>query len=144
MTSTTEPIAAPGADDGRMSRREILQALSGLMVGMFVAILASTVVANALPRIIADLNGSQTVYTWIVTSELLAMTATVPLWGKMADLYSKVAASYDAPSAADLDNLRLIRDRFAKATADFEALKPKVKGGDTLTLASFGEFLEMD
>ncbi|GIJ81386.1 MFS transporter [Micromonospora phaseoli] len=72
-----------------MSRREILQALSGLMVGMFVAILASTVVANALPRIIADLNGSQTVYTWIVTTELLAMTATVPLWGKMADLYSK-------------------------------------------------------
>jgi EmrB/QacA subfamily drug resistance transporter len=59
------------------------------MVGMFVSILASTVVANALPRIIADLNGSQTVYTWIVTSELLAMTATVPLWGKMADLYSK-------------------------------------------------------
>jgi EmrB/QacA subfamily drug resistance transporter len=54
-----------------------------------VSILASTVVANALPRIIADLDGSQSVYTWIVTTELLAMTATVPLWGKMADLYSK-------------------------------------------------------
>jgi EmrB/QacA subfamily drug resistance transporter len=78
-----------GTGTGRMSRREVLQALSGLMVGMFVTILASTVVANALPRIIADLEGSQTVYTWIVTSELLAMTATVPLWGKMADLYSK-------------------------------------------------------
>ncbi|WP_430788343.1 MDR family MFS transporter [Actinoplanes sp. G11-F43] len=72
-----------------MSHREVIQALSGLMLGMFVSILASTVVANALPRIIADLNGSQSVYTWIVTSELLAMTATVPLWGKMADLYSK-------------------------------------------------------
>ncbi|WP_406079608.1 MDR family MFS transporter [Micromonospora sp. NBC_00858] len=88
MTTTAPP--ADTADVGtRMSRREVLQALSGLMVGMFVSILASTVVANALPRIIADLNGSQTVYTWIVTSELLAMTATVPLWGKMADLYSK-------------------------------------------------------
>ncbi|WP_231953719.1 MDR family MFS transporter [Actinoplanes derwentensis] len=72
-----------------MSHREVIQALSGLMLGMFVSILASTVVANALPRIIADLNGSQSVYTWIVTTELLAMTATVPLWGKMADLYSK-------------------------------------------------------
>ncbi|HWS32727.1 MAG TPA: MDR family MFS transporter [Actinoplanes sp.] len=72
-----------------MSRREVVQALSGLMLGMFVSILASTVVANALPRIIADLHGSQSVYTWIVTAELLAMTATVPLWGKMADLYSK-------------------------------------------------------
>ncbi|WP_239145074.1 MDR family MFS transporter [Actinoplanes couchii] len=72
-----------------MSHREVIQALSGLMLGMFVSILASTVVANALPRIIADLHGSQSVYTWIVTAELLAMTATVPLWGKMADLYSK-------------------------------------------------------
>jgi EmrB/QacA subfamily drug resistance transporter len=74
---------------GRMSHKEVVQALSGLMLGMFVSILASTVVANALPRIIADLDGSQSVYTWIVTTELLAMTATVPLWGKMADLYSK-------------------------------------------------------
>ena len=80
---------ADASSTGRMSRREVLQALSGLMLGMFVAILASTIVANALPRIIASLGGTQSVYTWIVTTELLAMTATVPLWGKMADLYSK-------------------------------------------------------
>ncbi|WP_328461926.1 MFS transporter [Actinoplanes sp. NBC_00393] len=90
MTTTPETPPAPDAESsGRMSHREVIQALSGLMLGMFVSILASTVVANALPRIIADLNGSQSVYTWIVTTELLAMTATVPLWGKMADLYSK-------------------------------------------------------
>src|SRR6201990_216366 len=85
--TTHDEITAVTA--GRMSPREVVQALSGLMLGMFVAILASTVVSNALPRIIADLGGSQSVYTWIVTTELLAMTATVPLWGKMADLYSK-------------------------------------------------------
>ncbi|TQS40191.1 MDR family MFS transporter [Cryptosporangium phraense] len=72
-----------------MSRRNVLQALSGLMMGLFVSILASTIVSNALPRIIADLHGSQSVYTWIVTTELLAMTATTPLWGKLADLFSK-------------------------------------------------------
>ncbi|WP_433720647.1 MDR family MFS transporter [Actinoplanes sp. CA-051413] len=83
MTSVTTPSAT------RMSHREVVQALSGLMLGLFVSILASTIVSNALPRIIADLGGSQSVYTWIVTTELLAMTATVPLWGKMADLYSK-------------------------------------------------------
>jgi EmrB/QacA subfamily drug resistance transporter len=81
--------AAAAAASGRMSHREVVQALSGLMLGMFVSILASTIVSNALPRIIGDLGGSQSVYTWIVTAELLAMTATVPLWGKMADLYSK-------------------------------------------------------
>lgn len=89
MTATTVEPAGLGSAPQSMSRREVLQALSGLMLGMFVAILASTVVSNALPRIIADLHGSQSVYTWIVTTELLAMTATVPLWGKMADLYSK-------------------------------------------------------
>lgn len=72
-----------------MTERQILQAMSGLMAGMFVAILAGTVVANALPRIIADLEASQSAYTWVVVSELLAMTATVPLWGKLSDLYNK-------------------------------------------------------
>ncbi|MFF8375371.1 MDR family MFS transporter [Streptomyces sp. NPDC015661] len=72
-----------------MSDRQILQAMSGLMAGMFVSILAGTVVANALPRIIADLGASQSSYTWVVTAELLAMTATVPLWGKLSDLYNQ-------------------------------------------------------
>ncbi|MER7486517.1 MDR family MFS transporter [Streptomyces sp. NPDC126497] len=72
-----------------MNHRQILQAMSGLMAGMFVAILAGTVVANALPTIIADLGASQSSYTWVVTSELLAMTATVPLWGKLSDLFNK-------------------------------------------------------
>ncbi|MEU7477018.1 MDR family MFS transporter [Lentzea sp. NPDC042327] len=71
------------------SRRDVLQAMSGLMMGMFVSILASTIVSNALPRIVADLKGSQSIFAWIVTVELLAMTATVPLWGKLADLYSR-------------------------------------------------------
>lgn len=90
--SPDQPVAAEPPLDAaatRMTHKEVLQALSGLMVGMFVSILASTVVSNALPRIIGELQGTQSVYTWIVTTELLAMTATVPLWGKMADLYNK-------------------------------------------------------
>ncbi|MFI5931571.1 MDR family MFS transporter [Actinoplanes sp. NPDC051494] len=89
MSSDTEVGLTSESPAAKMSHGEVVQALSGLMLGMFVSILASTIVANALPRIIADLGGSQSVYTWIVTTELLAMTATVPLWGKMADLYSK-------------------------------------------------------
>ncbi|MEV6164935.1 MDR family MFS transporter [Streptomyces sp. NPDC052052] len=93
MTSAVTPeTAAAGAPEEAapaMPRRHVLQAMSGLMAGMFVAILASTVVSNALPRIIADLHGSQSSYTWVVTAELLAMTATVPIWGKLSDLYDK-------------------------------------------------------
>jgi len=91
--SVTQP--APALDEapveaaGEMSHREVLEALSGLLLAMFVAMLSSTVVTNALPRIVNDLHGSQTGYTWIVVATLLAMTATTPIWGKLADLFSK-------------------------------------------------------
>ncbi|MFD2120149.1 MFS transporter [Streptomyces cirratus] len=61
------------------------------MLGMFVAILSSTIVSNALPHIIGDLGGGQSAYTWVVTAALLSMTAATPLWGKLSDLYSKKA-----------------------------------------------------
>ncbi len=72
-----------------MTHREILEALSGLLIAMFVAMLSSTVVSNALPSIVTDLQGSQTGYTWVVVATLLTMTATTPIWGKLADLFSK-------------------------------------------------------
>ncbi|MFI9014295.1 MFS transporter [Streptomyces griseus] len=81
---------ATGASDGTpMTHRQIMEALTGLLLGMFVAILSSTVVSNALPEIISDLGGGQSAYTWVVTASLLAMTATTPLWGKLSDLFSK-------------------------------------------------------
>jgi EmrB/QacA subfamily drug resistance transporter len=72
-----------------MSRREVFEALSGLLLGMFVAFLSSTIVSNALPTIIRDLQGSQDQYTWVVTATLLASTASTPIWGKLSDLFSK-------------------------------------------------------
>ncbi|MEE1929795.1 MDR family MFS transporter [Streptomyces sp. TRM 70351] len=74
-----------------MTHRQIMEALSGLLLGMFVAILSSTVVSNALPQIVSDLGGGQSAYTWVVTASLLTMTASTPLWGKLADLVSKKA-----------------------------------------------------
>jgi EmrB/QacA subfamily drug resistance transporter len=76
-------------ETGQMSHRQILEALSGLLLAMFVAMLSSTVVTNALPRIVSDLHGSQTGYTWVVVATLLAMTASTPIWGKLSDLFSK-------------------------------------------------------
>ncbi|WP_372728548.1 MDR family MFS transporter [Nocardioides sp.] len=81
--------AAPLDVPAQMTHREVMEALSGLLLAMFVAMLSSTIVANALPRIITDLEGSQTGYTWVVVATLLSMTATTPLWGKLADLFSK-------------------------------------------------------
>ncbi|MEL7977571.1 MFS transporter [Isoptericola sp. F-RaC21] len=79
----------PGGAGFSMTHRQVLEALTGVLLGMFVAILSSTIVSNALPEIIADLGGGQSAYTWVVTASLLAMTASTPLWGKLADLFSK-------------------------------------------------------
>jgi MFS family permease len=78
MTATTAP-----------ARRQVLKALAGLLLALFVSTLSSTVVSTALPRILHDLHGSATQYTWVVTATLLAATATTPIWGKLADLYDK-------------------------------------------------------
>ncbi|MET1053376.1 MAG: MDR family MFS transporter [Mycetocola sp.] len=80
---------SPGAEAPAMSHRQVLEALSGLLLGMFVSILAGTVVSTSLPRIISDLNGDQAAFTWVVTSTLLATTVSTPIWGKFADLFNR-------------------------------------------------------
>ncbi|WP_371616743.1 MDR family MFS transporter [Streptomyces sp. NBC_00454] len=94
--ATTTPTGVRGggrsestSDSAPMTHAQIMKALSGLMLGMFVAILSSTIVSNALPQIISDLGGTQSSYTWVVTAALLSMTAATPLWGKLSDLFSK-------------------------------------------------------
>ncbi|PYI40400.1 MFS transporter [Arthrobacter psychrolactophilus] len=72
-----------------MTHRQVLQALTGLLMGMFVSILAGTVVSTSLPVILSDLNGDQAAYTWVVTATLLATTISTPIWGKLADLYNR-------------------------------------------------------
>ncbi|MEU9033547.1 MDR family MFS transporter [Streptomyces sp. NPDC048352] len=95
MATTTPPGVRGGgrpettSDGAPMTHPQIMKALSGLMLGMFVAILSSTIVSNALPQIISDLGGTQSSYTWVVTAALLSMTAATPLWGKLSDLFSK-------------------------------------------------------
>ncbi|MCL2850165.1 MAG: MFS transporter, partial [Micrococcales bacterium] len=69
-----------------MTRREVLEALSGILLGMFVSMLATSLISSSLPKIIADLNGSQSAFTWVVTATLLTTTVSTPVWGKLADL----------------------------------------------------------
>jgi EmrB/QacA subfamily drug resistance transporter len=72
-----------------MTHRQILEALSGLLLVLFVAMISGTIVSVALPQIIGALDGNQSQYTWVVTASLLASTASTPIWGKLADLFDK-------------------------------------------------------
>lgn len=72
----------------RLSHRQILIAFSGLLLGMLLGALDQTVVATALPTIVGELGGLSQL-SWVVTAYLLASTASIPLWGKMGDLYGR-------------------------------------------------------
>jgi EmrB/QacA subfamily drug resistance transporter len=72
-----------------MNHRQVMESLSGILLGMFVSILATSVVSSSLPKIVSDLNGSQSSYTWVVVATLLTTTITTPIWGKLADLVDR-------------------------------------------------------
>ncbi len=76
---------APAA---RLSHRQVLIVFSGLMLGMLLASLDQTIVSTALPTIVGDLGGLNHL-SWVVTAYLLTSTASVPLFGKISDLYGR-------------------------------------------------------
>ena len=86
---TDRPEGGTAQDPAPMSHREILEALSGILMGLFVSILATSVVSSSLPRIISDLHGSQSSFTWVVVATLLTTTVSTPIWGKLADLVDR-------------------------------------------------------
>jgi MFS family permease len=73
----------------QLSHRAIMVAISGMILATFIATLSTNILANALPRIVGDLNGEVDQYTWVVTAYILVLTVSVPLWGKLADLTSR-------------------------------------------------------
>ena len=55
---------------------------------LLLAALDATIVATALPTIVAELGGLAHL-AWVVTAYLLAQTAVIPLYGKLGDLYGR-------------------------------------------------------
>jgi EmrB/QacA subfamily drug resistance transporter len=80
MTATALPDS--------LSHRQITVALSGLMVGMFIAAVDQTIVATALPAMVSDLGGIRYL-SWVIVGYLLTSTASTPLWGKIGDLFGR-------------------------------------------------------
>lgn len=70
------------------THREILTIFVGLMIGMLLAALDQTIVSTALPTIVGELGGLSQL-SWIVTAYLLASTVSVPLYGKVSDIYGR-------------------------------------------------------
>ena len=81
----SEVAAAPHIQLTKGRRNAVLGAV---LLGLFLGALDQTVVGTALPRIVTDLHGNG-LYTWVVTSYLLSSTVTVPIYGKLGDVYGR-------------------------------------------------------
>jgi EmrB/QacA subfamily drug resistance transporter len=62
--------------------------VAALLLSLFMAAMEMTVVSTAMPTVIGDLGGIER-YAWVFTAYMLAATITVPLYGKLADLYGR-------------------------------------------------------
>src|SRR5918996_233364 len=71
-----------------MSRKRLFLVTAGIMLSIFLASMESTVVATAMPTIVGQLGGLEH-YSWVFSAFLLASTTTVPLYGKLSDIYGR-------------------------------------------------------
>jgi EmrB/QacA subfamily drug resistance transporter len=90
QTGSAEAISAqePQPLSETASRGRIIAILIGVILGTLLAGLDQTVVGTALPRIVASLGGLEH-YAWVVTAYLLASTVSIPIWGKLSDIYGR-------------------------------------------------------
>ena len=86
---TTADIPTPENDPALgLERRAKFEILGAILLGMFLAALDQTIVGPVLPRIVTELKGAD-YYTWVVTIFLVTSTITVPIYGKLSDLYGR-------------------------------------------------------
>lgn len=62
--------------------------LAALMLSMMLAAMDTTIVSTAVPQVVADL-GDFALFTWVFSIYLLAQTVTIPIYGKLADIYGR-------------------------------------------------------
>jgi EmrB/QacA subfamily drug resistance transporter len=99
------------------SRRR--RALLGVMLTIFLGAMESTVVATAMPTVVESLGGIA-IYSWVFSGFLLTSTVTMPLWGRLSDLFGRrrmylvglavfLAGSALSGAAADMPQLVVFR-----------------------------------
>ncbi|MEU3625571.1 MFS transporter [Amycolatopsis coloradensis] len=88
MSTTVESPPAVHEDGPRLSHRQIVTILIGLMSGMFLAALDQTIVGTSIVRIANDLNGFD-LQAWITTAYLITSTIVTPIYGKLSDIYGR-------------------------------------------------------
>jgi EmrB/QacA subfamily drug resistance transporter len=85
---TEAPVADAFDARNPLSRRRRSWVTVGLLLGIFLAAIEQTVVATAMPTLVASLGGLN-IYSWVFSVYLLTSTVSVPLWGRLSDIYGR-------------------------------------------------------
>ncbi|MEW2399869.1 MFS transporter [Streptomyces sp. NPDC046862] len=85
-TSETRPAIRDTAERTGTDRRGAV--VAALMLAMGLAALDSTIVSTAVPQIVGDLGGFS-VFSWLFSGYLLAVTVTLPVYGKISDTFGR-------------------------------------------------------
>ncbi|HUR99631.1 MAG TPA: MDR family MFS transporter [Pyrinomonadaceae bacterium] len=88
MNDTAAKMTEIAVPNLQMSNKRRWAVTAGVMTGMFIAALEATVVGTAMPTVIASLGGLNH-YSWVFSAYLVTSTVTVPVWGKLSDLYGR-------------------------------------------------------
>jgi EmrB/QacA subfamily drug resistance transporter len=88
MEQTLSAPDTPLSLRASVSQKRLAFVLVGVVLGMLLSALDGTIVGTAMPTIIADLGGLAH-YSWVFTAYLLASTVTVPIYGKLSDIYGR-------------------------------------------------------
>ena len=88
MTTATPTAGAQARPEPYRLSPEASRVFVGLMLGMLVASISQTIVGPAMPRIVAELGGMDH-YSWVATAAMLVSAITVPIVGKLSDLYGR-------------------------------------------------------
>ncbi|GAA1482724.1 hypothetical protein GCM10009624_31640 [Gordonia sinesedis] len=137
--------ATPAPDDeaagARLSHRQILTILAGLMMGMFLAALDQTIVSTAIRTIADDLQGYD-MQAWVTTAYLVTSTIVTPLYGKLSDMYGRKPFFLLAISIFIVGSLLCSMATSMYELAAFRALQGLGAGGlFTLALTTIGDIV---
>ncbi|WIV59798.1 MFS transporter [Amycolatopsis nalaikhensis] len=88
MSTTTVDQPTVAKEPPRLSHRQIVTILSGLMCGMFLAALDQTIVGTSIVKIANDLHGFD-LQAWATTAYLITSTIVTPIYGKLSDIYGR-------------------------------------------------------
>ena len=92
LVSKTQISATENSDQDALpdrSRAEVLAIMLALCTAVFIAALDNTIITTAAPTIAQDIGVSNNGYAWLGSAYLLANAASIPLWGKLSDIFGR-------------------------------------------------------